>query len=172
MSIMTNPRTFGRAINRRQGDDFARQRSRFLDIFSAAELRLAKLCLKTGLVVAENSTTGQRVQGLKLAKPSPTLSKSMANKIKAICADFEGQIKIRNGVVHADMSIGTREQEDVAFFQRTSDAAAGYPAYFVMSFDDFAVAIEKVGGLSQRLDELLTQPSSPPQPKQAAATGP
>jgi hypothetical protein len=65
---MHQPRTFGRAVYKRQGDDFARQRSRYLDIFSEAELRLSQLYIKLGLKKHDGSF-GQKVGELSSLKP-------------------------------------------------------------------------------------------------------
>jgi hypothetical protein len=156
MSFMQQPRTFGRAIYKRQSDDFARQRSRFVDEFSKAELCLAQLYLKLGLTKIESSF-GQKVGEMSLLKPSPGLSKATSTQIRNICADLSRHIKMRNGIVHATMSVGTRSGEDVAFFQKISDAAVANPVYFVMSFDDFARAIEAMDNLTERLTILLNQ---------------
>jgi hypothetical protein len=171
MSFMHQPRTFGRAVYKRQSDDFARQRSRYLDIFSEAELRLSQLYIKLGLKKHDGSF-GQKVGELSSLKPSSGLSKTTTLQIRAICADLSRHVKMRNGLVHATMSVGTKSNEDVAFFQKTSDAATNNPVYFVMSFDDFAMAIEALNDLTARLQATVIRPSSPPQPKQGAASGP
>lgn len=171
MSFMQQPRTFGRAVYKRQGDDFARQRSRYVDIFSEAELRLTRLYLRLGLKNPDGSV-GQKIGEISKIKPSPGLSKATAKQIQNICGDLSHHVKMRNGLVHATMSVGTKSDQDVAFFQKTSDAAAENPVYFVMSFDDFAVAIESINGLTAKLQGAVTLLSSPPQPKQVATAGP
>ena len=171
MSFMQQPRTFGRAIYKRQSDDFARQRSRYVDIFSETELRLSQLYIKLGLKKHDGSF-GQKVGELSALKPSPGLSKATASQIRSICADLSRHVKMRNSLVHATMSIGSKSNEDVAFFQTTSDAATDNPIYFVMSFDDFAAAIEALDDLTDRLQATVIRLSSPPQPKQGAAGGP
>jgi hypothetical protein len=166
MSFMQQPRTFGRAIQRRQVDDFARMRSRYLDIFSQTELRLAQLYSKLGLKKLESSV-GQKVGELSLLKPSNTLSKATAKQIYDICSDLSQQVKIRNGMAHATMSVGTKSGEDVSFFQKANDAAARNPIYFVMTFEDFADAIDAINGITAKLNLALNPPSSLSQPKQA-----
>ena len=163
---MQQHRTFGKAIQRRQAGDFARMRSRYLDIFSHAELRIAQLYLKLGLKHPESSV-GQKLGELSALKPSHALSKTFAKQIHIICRDLSRQVKIRNGMAHATMSVGTKSGEDVSFFQKASDAAADNPVYFVMTFDDFANAIDAIGGVTTKLDLVLNPPSSAPQPKQA-----
>jgi hypothetical protein len=167
MSFLNNQRTFGRAINRKQSDDFARMRSRYVDMFSAAELRLSKLYLRLGLTKYENGSTGQKIGELKLLKPCSALSKAKASQIRNICNVFAKQLNVRNGLAHAEMLVGTKAGEDVAFFQKTNDAASANPIYLVMGFDDFSIAVEAISELTQRLNEALTPPPSPPQPKQA-----
>lgn len=115
---------------------------------------------------------GQKIGELSALKPSHTLSKAAAKHIHSICTDLSRQTKIRNGMAHATMSVGTKSGEDVAFFQKASDAAADHPAYFVMSFDDFSNAIDAINDVTAKLDAALNPPSSRPQPKQAAANGP
>lgn len=171
MSFLNNQRTFGRAINRKQSDDFARMRSRYVDMFSAAELRLSKLYLNLGLTKYENGSTGQKIGELKLLKPCSTLSKAKVKQIRDICSGFVQQLNIRNGLAHATMFVGTKAYEDVAFFQKTNDAASSNPIYLVMGFDDFSIAIEVINEITCSLDKTLTPPSSPPQPKQAAIAG-
>jgi hypothetical protein len=165
MFLMQSPKSFGRAIYKRQGDDFARQRSRYLDIFSEVELRLSQLYLKHGLKNTENSV-GQKIGELTSLKPNPKLSKMNVAKIKNVCANLSGQVKIRNGLVHSTMSFGKRTDEDVAFFQKISDAANSNPIYFVMSFDDFKAAIDALEFITSSLEELLNQPliQNPPSP--------
>jgi hypothetical protein len=153
MSLMQQPRIFGRAIYKQQSDDFARQRSRYVDEFSKVELRLSQLYIKLGLTKIESSF-GQKVGELNSLRPSPGLSKATASQIRSISADLSRHIKMRNGIVHATMTVGTKSSEDVAFFQKISDAAAANPIYFVMSFDDFANAIEAMQDLSERLDQM------------------
>ena len=170
MSFMQQPRTFGRAVYKRQSDDFARQRSRYVDIVSEAELRLSRLYLTLGLKNLDGSV-GQKIGEICKIKPSPGLSKATTRQIQNICTELSHHVKVRNGLVHATMSVGTKSDQDVAFFQKTSDATAENPVYFVMSFDDFAVAIESINGLTEKLQAAITPPSSPPQPKQAARAG-
>ena len=171
MSFLQQPRVFGKAVYKRQGDDFARQRSRYVDIFSEAELRLSQIYLKLELKNNESSF-GQKIRELSALKPSSELSKAILGQICNVCADLSRHVKIRNGLVHATMSIGIKSGEDVAFFQKASDAAAENPVYCVMSFDDFAAAIEAINDLTERLQATLTRLSSPPLPKQAAKAGP
>ncbi len=166
MTVMPNPRTFGRAINRRQSDDFALLRSHYVDNFSKAELRLSQLCVKLGLDKLDNASTGQKLKCLQNLKPSSQLSRALATKIARLCASWGRQVEIRNGIVHATMTVGTKASIDVAFFQKTSDAVAEHPAYFVLSADDFKSAIATVLDLNSSLTELLTEPPSQPQPKQ------
>ena len=168
---MQQPRTFGKAIQRRQADDFARMRSRYLDIFSQSELRLAQLYLKLGLKKPDSSV-GQKIGELVALKPSHALPKTIAKQIHVICRDLSGQVKIRNGMAHATMSVGTKSGEDVSFFQKANDAAANNPVYFVMTFDDFANAIEAIGDVTTKLNSVLIPPPSPPRPLQAATGGP
>jgi hypothetical protein len=167
MSFLNSPRTFGRAIQRKQSNDFARMRSRYVDMFSAAELRLSKLYLNLGLSKSENASTGNKIGELKLLKPCSALSRTKVSQIRDICSVFSKQLNIRNGLAHAEMLVGTKEGEDVAFFQKTNDAAASNPSYIVMGFDDFSTAIDAINELTRKLDEILTPPSSPHQPKQA-----
>jgi hypothetical protein len=171
MNFMQQPRTFGKAVQRRQSDDFARMRSRYLDIFSQTELRLAQLYLRLGFNKPESSV-GQKLGELNALKPSHALSRTVTKQIHMICRDLSRQVKIRNGMAHATMSVGTKSGEDVSFFQKASDAAADHPVYFVMTFDDFANAIDAINDVTSKLNSVLTPPSSPPQPKQAATTGP
>jgi len=168
---MQQPRTFGKAVQRRQADDFARMRSRYLDIFSQTELRLAQLYIKLGFKKSESSV-GQKIGELVILKPSHALSKASTKQIHNICGDLSKQVKIPNGMAHATMSVGTKSGEDVSFFQKASDAASDTPIYFVMSFDDFANAIDAINEITTKLNLVLTPPSSPPQPKQGAASGP
>ncbi len=168
---MQQPRTFGKAVQRRQADDFARMRSRYLDIFSQTELRLAQLYLKLDFKKPESSV-GQKIGELSILRPSHTLSKTIAKQIHSVCRDLSRQVNIRNGMAHATMFVGTKSGEDVAFFQKANDAAADHPVYFVMTFDDFANAIEAINDVTVKLNAVLTPPSSPPRPRQAAATGP
>jgi hypothetical protein len=172
MSFLQNPRTFGRAIQRKQSDDFARMRSRYVDMFSAAELRLSKLYINLGLSKSENASTGHKIGELKLLKPCSAFSKAKITQIRDICRIFAKQINIRNGLAHAEMLVGTRAGEDVAFFQKTNDAAASNPIYLVMSFDDFSMAIDAINELTRHLDAILTPPSSPPQPSRGVTNGP
>ncbi len=170
MSFMQQPRTFGKAVQRRQADDFARMRSRYLDIFSQTELRLAQLYLRLGLKKTDSSV-GQKIGELVTLKPSHALSKSTTKQIHNICGDLSKQVKIRNGMAHATMSVGTKSSEDVSFFQKANDAAADNPIYFVMSFEDFANAIDAINDITTKLNQILNPPSSPPQPKLAATAG-
>jgi hypothetical protein len=171
MSFMQQPRTFGKAVQRRQADDFARMRSRYLDIFSQTELRLAQLYLKLGFKKPESSV-GQKIGELSVLKPSHSLSKTAAKQIHIICRDLSRQVQIRNGMAHATMFVGTKSGEDVSFFQKASDAAADNPVYFVMTFDDFTNAIEAINDMTTKLNSILTPLSSPRQPKQGAKAGP
>ena len=170
MSLLHQHRQFGRAISKRQSDDFARQRSRYVDIFSRTELRLSKLCLTLGLSNASNSV-GQKIGELKSLKASPTMSKTKVKELQYLCNTLSQQTQIRNAIVHSTMTIGNKASQDVAFFQKVNDEANGNPIYFVMSFDDFAKAIETITNISDLLDGFLNPPSSPPQPKPGAAGG-
>lgn len=170
MSFIHSPKSFGRAVYKRQEDDFARQRSRYLDIFSEAELRLSLLYLKHGLKNTEKSV-GQKIGELTSLRPNPKLSKMCVIKIQNVCSDLSHQVKIRNGIVHSNMTFGKRKDEDVAFFQKISDAANSNPIYLIMSFDDFKSAIDALESTTNALNEILNQPSSPPQPKPGAASG-
>lgn len=162
MSVMPNPRTFGRAINRKQNDDFALLRSHYVDNFSKAELRLSQLCVKLGLDKLDHASTGQKLKSLQSLKPSSQLSRALASKIAKLCVSWGKQVEVRNGIVHATMTIGTKANIDVAFFQNNSDAVAGHPAYFVLSADDFKSAIATVIDLNSSLNEMLI-PSAKPQ---------
>jgi hypothetical protein len=170
MSFLDQPRSFGRAVYKRQSDDFARQRSRYVDIFSEAELRLSQLYLMQGLKHIEKSV-GQKIGELSTLKPNTSLSKARVKLIQSACTDLSYHVKMRNGLVHSTMSVGIKSSQDVAFFQKINDAAASNPLYFVMSFDDFTAAIEAIVKLTNRLSTLLNQPSSPPQPKPGAIAG-
>ena len=163
MSFMQQPRTFGKAVQRRQADDFARMRSRYLDIFSQTELRLTQLYLKLGLKKPESSV-GQKMGELRALRPSHSLSKTTTRQIQGICRDLSRQAKIRNGMAHATMSVGTKSGEDVSFFQKVNDAADDNPVYFVMTFDDFTNAIEAINDVTTGLNSILTPPPSQPQP--------
>jgi hypothetical protein len=165
---MPNPRTFGRAINRKQSDDFALLRSHYVDSFSKAELRLSQLCVKLGLDRLDSSSTGQKLKCLQNLKPNPQLSRAVTTKIAKLCASWGKQVDIRNGVVHATMTIGTKASVDVAFFQKTSDAVAEHPAYFVLSADEFKSAIATVQDLDNSLTEMLNPPPSQPRLSQDA----
>ena len=156
---MQSSKPFGRAIYKRQSDDFARQRSRYLDMFSETELRLSKLYLKHGLKNTEKSV-GQKIGELASLKPNPKLSKLHVKQIQSVCSDLSFQVKIRNGLVHSTMTFGKRENEDVAFFQKISDAANSNPIYFVMSFDDFKSAIDALELTTNSLEVILNQTSS------------
>jgi hypothetical protein len=169
MSVMPNPHTFGRAINRKQSDDFALLRSHYVDNFSKAELRLSQLCVKLGLNKVENASTGQKLKCLQNLKPNPQLSRVLATRIAQLCASWGKQVEIRNGVVHATMTIGTKASVDVAFFQKTSDAVIEHPAYFVLSADDFKSAIATVLDLNSSLGEMLNPPLPQPSPSAKAA---
>ncbi len=171
MSFFNNQRTFGRAIQWQQSNDFAKMRSRYVDMFSAAELRLSKLYIKLGLSKFENSSTGHKIGELKLLKPSSILSKAKVSQIRDICEAFARQLSIRNGLAHAEMLVGKKATEDVAFFQKTNDAAAANPIYLVMSFDDFSMAIEATNEITIRIDAILNLPPSPRQPLQGVKAG-
>lgn len=171
MNFMQQPRTFGKAVQRRQSDDFARMRSRYLDIFSQTELRLAQLYLKLGFNKVDSSV-GQKIGELSALKPSNSVSKTVTKQIHVICRDLSRQVKIRNGMAHATMSVGTKSGEDVSFFQKASDAAADHPVYFVMTFDDFSNAIDTINDVTAKLNSVLTPPPSQPPPKQGAASDP
>jgi hypothetical protein len=170
MSFIHQPRTFGKAVQRRQLDDFARMRSRYLDIFSQTEIRLTQLYLKLGMKKPDSSV-GQKIGELKALKPSPVLSKTVTKQIHLVCDDLSQQVKVRNGMVHATLSVGTKSGEDVTFFQKASDAAADNPLYFVMTFDDFTNAIEAINKATANLSSLLNPPSSPHPPSRVATTG-
>lgn len=171
MTIAQNPLSFGRAIQKRQSDDFARLRSIYVDKFSAVELPLNKLCIKYGIANIDNCSTGKKIRELSLLKPSSNLPKAISKQISEICVELFNQISIRNAISHATMVVGTRGNEDVAFFQKSSDAAKENPIYFVMGFDDFYRATEAIKILTLRLYETLNPPPSQRPPLQGATGG-
>ncbi len=172
MSFMQTSRTFGRAAPYRQSHDFALLCRRYNDAFSAVETLLAKLCKKLAIKNTENVTAGQRIAQLKLVKANPQLSKANAVRIRQICDEFSRQIPVRNAMAHGAMILGTKANEEVAFFQKADDAAIGNPVYVVMSNDEFMAAIQSIGEIASQLQTLITPASSSLQPKQAAANGP
>jgi hypothetical protein len=158
MSFIQSPKPFGRAIYKRQGDDFARQRSRYIDMFSETELRISQIYMKFGLKNYEKSV-GQKIGELSSLKQNPNLSKLSVKQIQSVCAALSHHVKMRNGLVHSTMTFGKRTDEDVAFFQKISDAASANPIYFVISFDDFKSAIDALELTTNLIDQMLKQPS-------------
>ncbi len=145
---------------------------RYNDAFCAVEILLTKLCQKLALKNNDGASTGQKIGLLKLLKPSSQLSKKDAAHIKQFCADFSLQITIRNALAHSSMTLGTKDGEDVAFFQKAIDCAAANPIYMVMKGNDFSTAIASLNDMAQQLDKMLTLPALPSQTKQAATTNP
>ena len=168
MNAFSNPMSFGRAIHRRQRDDFALLNRRYNDLFSGMEVRLNKLCLQLALKDIDGATTGQKIGRLKLLKPSSQLSKANATKIKDICSRLSNQLTIRNSMAHGAMTTGIMNNGDVAFFQKADDAAASNPVYVVMSVEDFNGAIQAIITANDLLDSILIQPTALRPPHQAA----
>ena len=160
--------SFGRAIHRRQRDDFARLSRRYNDLFSGMEVRLTKLCIKLALKEIDGATTGQKIGRLKSVKPSSQLSKANVQQIGKICSQLSNQLNIRNSVAHGVMITGTMNNSDVVFFQKADDAAASNPVYVVMNFEDFNSAIEAIIAATDLLDSILVQPPAPQRPNQTA----
>jgi hypothetical protein len=172
MTDMPSQSSFTCAIGDNQAVEFAVFRNDYLNAFSALEATLCRLAFKHNCIASENAAVGQRLDAFDKLKPSSQLSSANVEKVKALAADISSALKIRNSIVHGAMTMGEWRGSVCAMFHNATYAATDIPMHLVLNAKDFAASINKVKEFEQGLSRLINPPSSPPQPKQAAATGP
>jgi hypothetical protein len=119
--------------------EFAEARNAWLDGFSQLEIAVRKFENRLCTAPAPRGTPlSQRLATLALAKPTSGCSEVAVQQLQKLVRECEKLLPLRATIVHSTMTLGRRDQSEVAIFQNSYDAANDIPLVAMLTQGDFA----------------------------------
>lgn len=166
-------------------DEFCLLRSEMLDCFADIEQTLTSYVFKnTQKGFCSTAPLSQKVEVAKKVPAGPRRSKKLKSEADAELEKLAILLPRRAAMVHSRMELAfTSSNQCVAIFKNAKNVSTDNVEASVLNKQEFRAFIEKLSDLNSSLivalnaqneapnPKTLNPASSPPQPKQAAATG-
>ena len=130
-------------------DAFHRTRSKCIDAFSEVEQALIWIIERSGGKVGSDSF-GQKLERLRKAKPSATLSKAQIEKLTSLIDGCVAINELRNDIVHSTLQLAVIGSDQRACFINSRQSTSGSQTARLFS-------LEGLRGLTAEMTELATK---------------
>lgn len=130
-------------------DAFHRTRSKCIDAFSEVEQALIWIIERSEGKVGSDSF-GQKLEKLRKAKPSPTLSKNQIEKLKKLIDGCSAINELRNDIVHSTLQLAVIGNDQRACFINSAQCTSGSQTARLFS-------LEGLRGLTAEMTDLAKE---------------
>lgn len=146
-------------------------RSRLIEKCSAFEAKLHIVAVLAGAAISTKAPLGQKIDALQTALQAKPKFEKYDKRVADILDKATPLMALRNELAHGTMQLAIIDGEAVLLVSNAARAVDPTDLKSLMRKQQLVDATQSFAHLAHRLAQMITPPS-PPQPKQAATTGP